>query len=131
MKFLEALALSTLAVFAPIQAGIITAFVLICIDLATGLVAAKKRGEKITSAKIKRTIGKVFLYEIAICVAFLVQQYLTGELFPAAKLVTALVGLVELKSVLENLDSISGTSTFKIILSKITKSKDDLGGSST
>ncbi len=125
MKTLQAVALAAVAIFAPIHAAIYTAFCLIIVDLASGLVAAKKRGEAITSSGIKRTVGKIVLYEVAICAAFLVQQYLTGDLFPALKLVTALVGLVELKSILENLDAINGSPLFKAIVSKIVQAESD------
>lgn len=126
MKYLQNISVCLIAVFAPIQAAIITAFVLIIIDLVTGIIAAKKRTEPITSSGFKRTVGKILLYEAAICTAFLVQQYLTGDIFPASKLVTALVGLVEFKSILENLDSINGTDTFKAILSRILQSQNDM-----
>ncbi len=126
MKTLESVALAVVALFAPIQAAIITAFCLVIVDLVTGILAAKKRGEAITSSGIKRTVGKILLYEVAICIAFLVQTYLTGDLFPASKLVTALVGLVELKSCIENLDALSGTGMFQAILTRIVQSQDDI-----
>lgn len=127
MKHLETFLLSILAIFAPIKAVIITAIVLVIADLITGVLAAKKRGEAITSSGFKTTVGKILLYEVAICLAFLVQQYLTGDLFPASKLVAALIGLTELKSILENLDTISGNGMFRLLLQKVIQSKDDLG----
>ena len=126
MKFIETLALSILAVFAPIQATIAVVALLILADLITGIIASKKRGEPITSAGIKRTVGKVFLYEIALCLSFLVQQYLTGDYLPACKLVGALIGLTELKSILENLETISGDRLFRVVLSKITQSQKEI-----
>lgn len=126
MKYLEAALLAVVGVFAPIKAALIVVICLVIVDLVTGIVAARKRGEPITSSGIKRTVGKVLLYELAICLAFLCQQYLTGDLFPASKLVTALVGMTELASVLENLDTIMGTSMFKVILNKLVKSQEDL-----
>ena len=126
MKQLEALALALLVVFAPIQAAVITTFTLIILDLVTGILAARKRGEPISSSGLKRTVGKVLLYELAIVAAFLVQQYLTGDLFPASKLVTAMIGLVELSSMLENLDTLNGNPIFKTLIAKITQSKSDM-----
>ncbi len=119
MKYLEVLALSLISVFAPVKAAVIVAFALIIIDLFTGIWAAKKRGEPITSSGIKRTVGKILLYESAICIGFLVETYLTGALFPASKIITALVGMAELKSVMENLQTISGSDITSVILSKI------------
>lgn len=119
MKYLEALGLSTLAVFAPLRAVMLAALFLIFVDLGTGMWAAKKRGEKISSKGISRTLAKIFLYESALAISFIVHQYLTGDLLPADKLVAGLIGLVELRSVLENLDAINGTSTFQLLVNKI------------
>lgn len=124
MRYLESLALACLAVFAPIKAVLATTLVLVLLDTATGVYAAYRRKEKITSTGLKRTAGKIALYEFALCVAFLAQHYLIGDDFPACKLVSAMVGLVELKSILENLDSISGTDLFQSILSAITHKQD-------
>lgn len=125
MKYVETILMTAVTVFAPIKAAVLVAFILVMVDLFTGVWASWKRGQKITSAGLKRTVGKIALYEIAICAAFLCQQYLTGDLLPVFKLVTALVGAVELKSCLENLDSISGTNLFKVILDKLTQPPGD------
>jgi len=126
MSAIKGLGIGIVTIFAPIQAALIVALCLVVADLITGVIAAKKQKEAITSSGIKRTVGKIVLYELAICLAFLCQQYLTGDLFPASKLVTALVGLTELTSILENLNAIHGAPVFKIILDKITKSKENL-----
>lgn len=126
MRYLESAALALITVFIPVESAILTTFALILVDLVVGILAARKQKIPVTSEGIKRTVGKILLYETAICLGFLVQQYLTGELFPACKLITALVGLVELKSILENLDVVSGTNTFKAILSRITQSAEDI-----
>lgn len=120
------LGLSALAVFAPIEPVIITTFVLVLADFITGVLAARKSGTKITSTGFKRSVGKLFLYETAMCLAFLVQKYMTGDLLPASKLVSALIGLTELKSILENLDTIQGSSFFNAILGRITQSEKDI-----
>lgn len=118
--------LSVLAVFSPIEAVIMSVFALVAADFITGVWASKKKGKKITSGGFKRTVGKLFLYEIAICAAFLVQTYLTGDLLPALKLVSALIGLTELKSVLENLDAINGDSFFNSILNRVAQSEKEI-----
>lgn len=124
--YLGVAAVAVAAVFAPIQAAIIAIFVLTVVDLISGVMASIKEKTPITSEGLKRTVIKLFLYETAICMAFLVQTYLTGDLFPASKLVTALVGLVELKSLLENFDRITGDSFFKNLIAKVTSAQDDL-----
>ncbi len=126
MKHLQALGLALIALFAPIQAAVVTTLVLIILDLITGVLAANKKGEPLTSAGLKRTVGKVLLYELAIGASFLVQQYLTGDLFPASKLVTAMIGLVELSSMLENLDVLNGSPVFQAIIARIVQTKSDM-----
>lgn len=119
MKYLESLGLAILAVFAPIQSVLITALVLVAADFITGVVASWKRGEKITSSGFKQSIIKAVLYEVAILLGYLAEHYLIGELVPATKIVGALIGVVELKSCLENLDSINGTPIFRSVIEKL------------
>lgn len=123
MLKLEHWIIALIAIFAPVQGAIATAALLVVMDLFLGIWAAKRRSEAITSSGIKRTVGKVALYEAAICLAFLAQTYLIGNLLPVTSLVTALIGLTELKSVFENLDSISGGSLLKSIIARITQSE--------
>ena len=125
LKWLEATALSVLLVFAPIHQAVIVTAVLVIADLITGILAAKKQGIPITSSGIKRTVGKILLYEIALMLAFLVQKYMTGDDFMAAKIVSAMVGITELKSCLENLSIITGSDIIKKLLDVITKAKPE------
>ena len=115
----KAFLLSILAVFFPIKAALITVFVLIAADLIFGLMAAKKRGEPITSSGFRRTLTKFLVYEVAVMLAFLAQQYLTGEMIPVEQITAAYIGLVEIKSVMENLNDISGGSILKSLLDKL------------
>lgn len=116
--------LAGIAVFAPIKGAIIAIVCLTILDLITGVVAAKKRGEKLTSAGLARTVVKIAVYQVATLCAFLAQKYLVLDVMPICSLITSLIGLTELKSVLENLDSISGGSFFKIIIAKINSPND-------
>lgn len=111
--------LATLSIFAPIKPAVIAVMVLTIIDLISGVIAAKRRGEPITSAGFSRTVGKIAVYQIAVLTAFLAQKYLVLDIMPVCNLVTSLIGLTELKSVLENLDSISGGSFFSSVVAKI------------
>lgn len=124
MSTLKLLALSTLAVFAPAKAMILTSFALVMIDLITGVLAARKQGIPITSAGLRRTISKIFIYEIAIVLGFLTQHYLTGEAVPVANIIAGFVGLTELTSCLENLNIISGNELLATILAKIGSAND-------
>lgn len=119
MKYIEALLISVLSVFAPIKASLITVLALTVIDMITGIWASKKRGELITSAGLRQSVSKIVIYEVAMCLGYLAQHYLLTDAVPALQIISGMVGMVELKSVLENLDSISGQDLLKSIITKL------------
>lgn len=123
-QYLINLLIASIAVLAPIKPAVITVLALTLIDLLSGLVAARKRGEILTSAGLGRTVTKLAVYQVATISAFLAQKYLVLDIMPVCTLVTSLIGITELKSVLENLDSISGGSFFSTIVSKLSSSND-------
>lgn len=110
---------ASLVYFAPIKHVIITVMVLTIMDMILGICAALKQSIPITSSELKRTVIKIFVYQIAVLLAFVIQTELTGPDLPVMKWLTAVIGLVELKSVLENLDIISGGSFFTSLTDKI------------
>ena len=114
-----------LAVFAPIKTIVITVFVLIIVDLIFGIYAAHKRGESITSAGIRRTVTKIFVYEFTILIAFLCQKYLLMDTIPIVNVLAGLIGLVEFKSLLENANDILGTDIFKTLIKQLGSKNDD------
>lgn len=119
MTTLKVLGLSLLAVFAPAKAMILTSLALVLMDLVTGIIAAKKAGEPVTSAGLRRSIGKLLIYEAAILLGFLTQQYMTGDTVPVSNIIAGLIGVAELTSCLENLNKISDGSILKAVLDKI------------
>ncbi len=126
-NYLEAAAVSAWAVFAPIKAVMFATGALIFIDLATGVWAAIKRKEPVTSKGISRTIAKIVLYELALATSYLVHQYMTGDLLPADKLVAGLIGIVELKSILENMNTINGSPVFAAIVNRAISAQEQIG----
>jgi len=124
-KFLIGIAL----VFAPVKQMLITAFCLVLADMLFGIFAARKRKDPITSAGLGRTLVKIFVYSMSICLGFLTEHYLTGGTFPILSIITSLIGLTEIKSILENLNEISGTDLLRSILDKLSsvnyKKKDE------
>jgi phage-related holin len=124
-QFLEAIGLSIVAVFLPIKAILFVMLVLVIADFITGIYAAIKAKRLITSAGLKRTVGKFLIYELSVCLAFLVHQYLIGDLIPAEKIIASAIGLTELKSILENLDEITGQNTFQALLNRISAAQKD------
>lgn len=123
---MKTLAIALFAVFAPIHAIIYTVLALCISDLITGIMAARKRKEPITSAGIKHTVGKLFVYEVAICLGFLCETFLTGPLFPIVKIIAAIIGAAELKSNLENLDQINGSPIYSSLINSLIKDKTDV-----
>ena len=119
MKLLGSLAIAALAVLTPIKAVLIVTFLLVLADLITGVWAAVKTKQSITSAGFRRTLVKMFIYEILVITGFLVETYLTGNSVPISKLITSFIGLTETLSIIENLNIISETNLFATILAKL------------
>ena len=110
--------------FAPIQPLLITVGVLIAADTVTGIMAAKKRGEKITSAGLGRSIVKMFVYQTVLITGFLMEKYLLQDTgIPILKLISGVIGLTEFISLLENTETLTGVDLLK--LKKLLGSKND------
>lgn len=112
------------AILAPIKMIMMTVGFLIVADLATGIYAALKRGETISSAAMRRTISKMFVYQLSVISGFLLETYILGPSVPVSKIVAGVIGMVEFKSVLENSNSIVGDDVFKMILKKLGSDND-------
>lgn len=122
--WVKSLLFSSVAVFAPIQASMTMAAVLIAADLVVGIWAAHKRAEKLSSSGLRRTVTKILVYESAIMLGFLTETYMLGGYLPVARLITAMIAGVELKSILESLDEINGTPIFATVITKLGSSND-------
>lgn len=121
-KYLIPIAMAAIAFLMPLKTVCIAIAVLTLVDLITGLLAAKKCKNPITSSGLKRTVAKLALYYAAVLLGFVAGQYLISpDLIPIEKLITTLIGAVELKSCLENLDIVSGGSFFKSIIDKLSQ----------
>lgn len=117
--YLLHLLLAVALVFLPIKATIITVMVLTMADLIAGVLAARRRKEAITSSGFKRTVIKILAYEVVVALGYLTQQYMTGDLVPIVKILAGLIGMTELKSVIENLQDITGVPLMKLIVEKL------------
>lgn len=125
MQTIKMILLSVAVIFAPIKAALITAGLLITVDLITGILAARKRGEAITSSKLRRTLSKMCIFEAVILLAFLLEKYLMDGVLPMAKIASAYVGIVEYKSILENLNQLNGESLLSGLIKKLNKKEED------
>lgn len=123
-EWLSKLFLASLAALAPIHMVMITVGVLILADLITGIWAALKRGEKVSSAAMRRTISKIFIYQLAVVTGFMLETYILDGVLPVAKIVAGVIGMVEFKSILENSNHIVGGDIFRIIIQKLGSDND-------
>jgi phage-related holin len=118
LAYLKGLGLAALAFLAPIHLLLAAAVVLTLIDAVTGILAARKRREKIRSAGLRRTVSKLVVYQGAIVAGYMVEVMMGGSL-PVSKLVAACIAVVEGKSVLENCDAISGSPVFGAVIDRL------------
>lgn len=130
-EWLQKILLASVAALAPIQAIMLSVGFLIFADLITGIWAALKRGEKVSSAAMRRTVSKMVIYQLAVIGAFVLETHLMGGLLPVTKIVAGVIGLVEFKSMLENSSAIVGGDVFKLIMKKIGSENDKLNDIST
>lgn len=96
---------------APVQAFMLLVWVLVAVDIVTGIWAAKSRGIRITSQAMGRTVPKMLLYPLAI----LISQGMVHTFFanvPIVESLTYMVALfiasVEFQSNIENIGAITG-----------------------
>ncbi len=122
--YITGLLISTLAVFAPIKAVLLVTGILIFADLITGIWAAKKKGQAITSAGLRRTVTKIFVYNAAIMIGFLAETYMLEGFIPISKIASGLIAVVEMASLLENLNVIHGSNIFKSLIEKLGSEND-------
>lgn len=121
ITFLKGLAISVLAYFTPVKGLLAGALGLIVIDTVLGVMAAHKRGERITSAGLRRVVVKVLVFEAAILAGHIMQSEFMPDI-PAVKLIASMIGLTEGLSILENL-AVLGLDVKKLI--SIMKSHND------
>lgn len=119
MQTIKTLLIAIGVILAPIKAALIVAFLSCVVDLILGIMAARKRGEVIRSYGLRRTAGKILVFEAAIIFAYFIELYLLGPELMVLKLVTAYIGLTELKSIMENLNELSNGSLLKTIVDKL------------
>jgi hypothetical protein len=117
--FAAKLALVIVAALAPIHTVMIVVGILVFADLVTGVWAAVKTQQKFSSAKLRNSVSKAILYQIAVITGFIVEQYLIGDALPVTKIVGGLIGTVEAVSVFENINKILNTNLFAVLIEKL------------
>lgn len=125
-SWIKASSIAIISIFAPIQAVLVTVGILIVADLVLGILAARKRGEVINSASMRRTVSKMLIYESVVILGYLLQHYLMDDIMPVAKICAGAIGMVEFKSILENADTINGGSLLKALIEKLGSANDSI-----
>ena len=97
---------------------------LIVIDLFTGIMASHKRGDKITSLKLRQTGIKVVEYTMVL-LAVTVISNMADEIKFIQKFAFVFLAMIELKSIVENLSDENGI--IKSLFEAIRKSLADRG----
>ena len=122
LKVIAAAAIGTAGAFlAPISSYLIAVGVLVFADQFTGMWAAVKRGERITSKAMRATIEKTIFYFIAILLSEVMRVvFMTAaDVFPLTFIVASYIGIREFWSCLENISEITGTDIIGGIADKL------------
>lgn len=107
-NFLSSIVLSIIGVFSPIVPLMLTVGFLIATDFSLALWKAYKKKEQITSRKMYNTIPKIFIYNIVIISAFLLEKYIIHSGISIENVAATFIGLTEFKSILESFKSLTG-----------------------
>jgi len=105
---------------------LIVGFFVFC-DLITGVLASTRNEQgsydwsRFNSKKLRNTVPKFTGYTIAILVAFVVEKHFNLE--PACKVIAGFVMYIELKSLNENIETITGTNLFKTLIEQVSFKK--------
>jgi uncharacterized membrane protein len=95
--------------FVPIKGFLIFTVFVVFADMATGIIAAKKEGQKINSRGLYRTIEKIVVYFCAILI-FEGARNTFSLPFNITYMAAFLIATVELYSISENIKRITGVN---------------------
>lgn len=129
------LATSFLAVLSPVKPMIYVALLAIVLDTSFGIWRSVKKGgwKAIRSRRLSHVVSKSLLYCGAILFIFLVEKYIASDLlahFIAVDLVmTKIVAFfcvtVEIKSINESYESVTGKNLLKSLREFVTRAKEE------
>ena len=118
--------LASLAVFLPIKELMLTIGFLVAADMVVGIWKALKLKQRIRSRRMSDTITKLLLYQIAIMSGFLIESFIISELIPITKLVATVVAVIEFKSIIESIESVTGKDLWSKIKTIIGRKSEDI-----
>ena len=118
--------LAGLAVFLPIKELMLTIGFLVGADMVVGIWKALKLKQRIRSRRMSDTITKLLLYQIAIMSGFLIETFIIAELIPITKLVATVIAVIEFKSIIESIESVTGKDLWSRIKTIIGRKSEDI-----
>lgn len=103
----------------PIKAFIFITFGMVAGDLITGIMAAGKRGEAITSAGLSRSVVKFVMYAVAIVASHAMEHVYFAGAFPLVYTVAGYICVTEFWSLLENVGTVTGADIISVVKGKL------------
>ena len=94
--------------------------VIVLVDLYTGRMAAKHRGEAIKSSGYRTSVKKYILYMLGILISELFIRVFSLPI-PLTYMVAGVVALTEIKSIFENIETVTGVDLWGYVGEKITR----------
>ena len=99
----------------PIKSFLLFTVFVVFADTVTGIMAAKKRGEEITSKGLYRTTEKIVVYFVSILI-FEGAKNTFSIPFPITYMVASMIAGTELFSIAENVKRITGVNLGTVII---------------
>jgi hypothetical protein len=118
--------LASLAVFLPIKELMLTIGFLVASDMLVGIWKALKLKQRIRSRRMSDTVTKLLLYQIAIMSGFLIETFIISELIPITKLVATVIAVIEFKSIVESIESVTGKDLWSKLKAIIGRKSEDI-----
>jgi hypothetical protein len=94
--------------------------VIVLVDLYTGRMAAKHRGEAIKSSGYRQSVKKYVLYMIGILISELFIRVFSLPI-PLTYMVAGVVALTEIKSIFENIETVTGVDLWGYVGERLTR----------
>lgn len=132
---LTLLATSFLAVISPVKPMVYVAILAIMLDTAFGIWRSVKKGgwKSIRSRRLSHVISKSLLYSGSILFSFLIEKYIASDLIAKfisidlvmTKMVAFFCVAVEVKSINESYESVTGKNILKSLREFVTRAKEE------
>lgn len=129
------LSTSLIAVISPVKPMIYISLLAIVIDTFFGIWRSVKKGgwKSIRSRRLSHVVSKSLLYSVAILFIFLVEKYIAADLIAnfisielvMTKMVAFFCVAVEIKSINESYEEVTGKNMLKSLREFITRAKEE------